>query len=259
MARGAPGLLRAMYVRVEVLADAERIEAHEVEGLHNHLRHERTNTQTSKHSNEGTGEPFGSGTLGWFRAQSCSAVRSCTISSNEPNGRTAMSNTTYRPTTVSADMFIGDDVGCPLSAPCGTDAYRAKPRLRVYACYMYWTLRASLGTMTAADGCGTSSLRRPAEEPRGTAARSAVGSRGGHGMAWRGMACLDDSEDDILAVVLRRKEVHAPAGQVVRCTHPFVVAHRAHAARVRSDSRQSVSLVVTARRNFDKFLRSDEP
>jgi hypothetical protein len=52
----APVLLRAMYVRVEVLADAERIEAHEVEGLHNHLRHERTNTQTNKHSNEDTGK-----------------------------------------------------------------------------------------------------------------------------------------------------------------------------------------------------------
>jgi hypothetical protein len=41
-------------------------------------------------------------------------VRSRTMSSNEPNGRTAMSNATYRPTTMSADTFIGDDVSIPI-------------------------------------------------------------------------------------------------------------------------------------------------
>ena len=83
---GAAGLLRAMCVRVEVLADAERIETYEVEGLHNHLRHERTNSQTNKHSNEDTGKPFGSRTLGWFRAQSCSE---CAAAPYPPMSRTA--------------------------------------------------------------------------------------------------------------------------------------------------------------------------
>jgi hypothetical protein len=31
---------------------------------------------------------------------------------------------------------------------------------------------------------------------------------------------LDNNEEDVLAVVLDRKEVHAPALQIVRCANP---------------------------------------